>query len=60
MSNNLIRHRLYLNGSLTILLLMSERMIQGLIEQATSGELSKPDLNINKKICFAVREDDSL
>lgn len=39
---------------------MNSGSLQRLIEEATSAELSKPDLNINKRICFAVREDESL
>jgi len=35
-------------------------MLQELIEQATSTELSKPDFNINKRICFAVRDSEFL
>lgn len=39
---------------------MNSGSLQGLIEQATSAELPKPDLNINKRICFAVHGDESL
>lgn len=39
---------------------MNSRALQELIEQATSADLSKPDLNINKRICFAIRDSESL
>jgi hypothetical protein len=35
-------------------------MLQTMIEQATSADLPKPDLNINKKICFTIRDNESL
>jgi len=35
-------------------------MLQTMIEQATSADLPKPDLNINKKICFTVKDNDLL
>ena len=39
---------------------MNPKTLNGMIEQATRGDLPKPDMNINKKICFAVRDQDSL
>ena len=35
-------------------------MLPGMVEQATSGDLSKPDINLNKKICLKIRDDESL
>jgi len=39
---------------------MRVETLQSIIEQATSAELSKPNLELNKKICVALREDESL
>jgi hypothetical protein len=39
---------------------MRAETLQSMIEQATSAELSKPDLELNKKICLALRDNEYL
>lgn len=39
---------------------MRAETLQSMIEAATSPDLTKPDLELNKKICFALRDNEYL